>query len=464
MTKLRKLQYSLFSCWLGGLFAILLGTITTEFVAGLSQKSQLEHQRGDVLLKLATVRARLEGSINSTLHLTRGLIAYVATHPDVDDDEFEILAGEIISVGRDIRNIGLARDNIITHIYPFAGNEAALGIEYEKIPEQWSAIERAIAQKRTIVAGPVDLAQGGQGLIARTPIYTRRGLGGSLDDAPPIYWGLASIVIDIPTLFATSGIQSENSTLQLAIRGKDGLGREGEIFFGEKQVFSADPIIMPVLLPNGSWQIAAVPSRGWSANIQTFWPYRATGYTLTLLFSLLITFLLHARRTNKILAMHDTLTGLPNRRLLDDRFSQMIAASIRSKTSFGLLYIDLNGFKEINDRHGHKIGDKLLKEVATRLELNMRASDTAARIVGDEFVVLAEWISSEMALNRLAEKIQQTLCEDITIDNHSVKLRSSVGSSLYPLEGEDFDSLLSFADQKMYQSKKEYYQKTLNSN
>ena len=161
--------------FLAGLLATLVLGGVAELITGLIANNQMERQRAETLDKLATLRAQLEGEINSTLHLTRGMIAYVATHPEVGAKDFSELASEIVSVGRHIRNIGLARNNVITHIYPLAGNEAALGLDYAKVPAQWPMVKKAMEQKGTVVAGPVNLVQGGEAFIARTPIYTRQG-------------------------------------------------------------------------------------------------------------------------------------------------------------------------------------------------------------------------------------------------------------------------------------------------
>ncbi|MCU7935349.1 MAG: CHASE domain-containing protein [Candidatus Thiodiazotropha sp. (ex Dulcina madagascariensis)] len=262
----------------GGGLAVLLVVAATEVIVDLLWVNQLERQRIEVVNRLATLRARLEGEINSTLHLTRGLIAYVAVNPDIDNDEFDALAGEIVSVGRNIRNIGLAKHNVITHLFPLAGNEAALGLEYEKVPAQWPAIKQAIDLGGTMVAGPVALVQGGQAFIARTPIYTREDLRERPVVREPTYWGIASIVIDIPTLFDSAGIAPEIDGIQYALRGKDATGARGEMIFGDPALFTAGPVLQSVLLPNGTWQMGALPVGGWQTSIGGFWQPRLAGW------------------------------------------------------------------------------------------------------------------------------------------------------------------------------------------
>jgi sensor domain CHASE-containing protein len=272
-------------------------TATAEVIVYLLQSKNKEHERSEVVEQVSTLRARLEGEINSTLHLTRGLIAYVATNPDVKEPNFSQLVSEILTQGRNIRNIGLARNNIITHIFPLAGNESALGLEYRKNSSQWPAVKQAMEAKGTVVAGPVNLVQGGTAFIARTPIYTRNGISGLLSEYKPSYWGMASIVIDIPSLFMSAGISHQTEDLSLALRGKDGLGEQGEMIFGDETLFQRDPVIQSIILPNGSWQIAAIPQAGWGSELTVIWLLRICGWLLALLIGSLIAALVETRAT-----------------------------------------------------------------------------------------------------------------------------------------------------------------------
>lgn len=441
--------------WIGGLLAVVIVAAATEWTVDLLKSNQLEHQRIEVLNRVVTLRARLEGEINSTLHLTRGLIAYVAINPEVDSDEFDALASEITAVGRNIRNIGLAKNNVITHLFPLAGNETALGLEYKKMPDQWPAIQEAIEQKGTLVAGPVDLVQGGRAFIARTPIYTRGGSGGHLSLHKPSYWGIASIVIDIPTLFGSVGLKEEMEGIQFALQGKDAKGDAGEMIMGDPSIFTSDPVLQSVLLPNGGWLIGARPVEGWVARDGTLWQTRLVGWFSALIFGWLIAALLRAREINRSLALQDHLTNLPNRRLLEDRFEQMIARCKRSGRGFGVYYIDLDDFKAVNDRYGHRVGDSLLVEAANRLRTGTRSVDTAARIGGDEFIVLADGIQDDEVSQSLAESLLSDMRGKVYIDGHRLDLHASIGSSRYPADGETLDQLLKAADQKMYEVKQQ---------
>jgi diguanylate cyclase (GGDEF)-like protein len=154
------------------------------------------------------------------------------------------------------------------------------------------------------------------------------------------------------------------------------------------------------------------------------------------------------------LALHDSLTTLPNRVLLEDRVVHAIASAQRSGTLFALMFLDLDRFKIINDSLGHSYGDKLLQAVARRLVDALRAEDTIARIGGDEFVILLQDITQPEAAGGIAEKILSVLSDPFCIEGQDQYMSTSIGISLYPNDGQDLRTLMAHADSAMYHAKK----------
>lgn len=154
------------------------------------------------------------------------------------------------------------------------------------------------------------------------------------------------------------------------------------------------------------------------------------------------------------MAHYDPLTGLPNRSLIADRIQQTLALARRDQSLFALMFLDLDKFKPINDTLGHEVGDLLLKEVAQKLRLSIRASDTVARIGGDEFVVLLPSIEQELDAKVVAEKILHALNQPFQLSDHTLNISTSIGIAVYPLHGDDEKLLLINADIAMYHAKK----------
>jgi diguanylate cyclase (GGDEF)-like protein len=153
-------------------------------------------------------------------------------------------------------------------------------------------------------------------------------------------------------------------------------------------------------------------------------------------------------------AERDFLTGLPNRALLTDRLAQSIALAKRHGTRVALMYLDLDNFKDINDLHGHSVGDQLLQSTARRLEGCIRHSDTVSRQGGDEFVVLLTEILAARDADLAAEKLIGAMAEPYFIDGHRLYVTLSIGVSLYPDDGADAEAVLTNADTAMYHAKR----------
>lgn len=153
------------------------------------------------------------------------------------------------------------------------------------------------------------------------------------------------------------------------------------------------------------------------------------------------------------MAFHDMLTGLPNRRLLQDRIAQALAHARRNKNKVAVLFIDLDHFKPINDLMGHDAGDLLLKEVAARLTASVRAEDTVARQGGDEFIVLLSKIVNAQDAEAVAGKILARLTEPFQIKGKELQIGGSLGIALFPSDGEDADTLMKNSDTAMYYAK-----------
>ena len=160
-----------------------------------------------------------------------------------------------------------------------------------------------------------------------------------------------------------------------------------------------------------------------------------------------------SREALHIEATHDPLTGLANRRLFYDRLQQAIRHAHRYGGKVGILYVDLDRFKEINDQHGHHVGDAVLTEVAKRLTSNIRDSDTVARLGGDEFAVLLEEVQGRDDFLAAAQKIKQALNTGTNFFGLGVEIAASIGLALFPDDGANEDALMRAADAAMYRVK-----------
>ena len=255
------------------LLTLALFGAVTELVLQEEKSRLLSEQRQALFSTAGEIRAVLESELNATLHLATGLDAYIrATHGTVRPTEIDAILANLFDRGRYIRNIGLAPGNRLTYIYPLAGNEKAIGLYYPDVPSQWPAVARVIREGKPVLAGPVRLVQGGEGLIYRVPVF--------IDDGR--YWGVISTVIDSNRLFLSIAPIVDKHRVALAIRGRDGLGALGGVIFGDGRLFEDGALKMTVDIPGGQWQLAVRALEGTGARSWLRWA-RFGGWTVALL-------------------------------------------------------------------------------------------------------------------------------------------------------------------------------------
>ncbi len=261
------------------------------------QNRLVHHQRAraDVAEQLGLIRSRLEGNINSNIQLVRGLVAVIATQPDIDQQRFSAIAASLIGDHSQLRNIAAAPDLVVRLMYPIEGNEKAIGLDYRKNEQQRDAALRAVNSRHMVLAGPVNLLQGGRGFIGRFPVYVD-----AADDTRKL-WGLVSAVVDVDRLYADSGLLDPDLPIEIAIAGRDAIGSDSTVFFGPAGIFGRDPVVSNVSLPTGSWRIAAIPRGGWTDAPANAWEFRLLIFVAGLLVILPISiagYLYDQRRTH----------------------------------------------------------------------------------------------------------------------------------------------------------------------
>jgi diguanylate cyclase (GGDEF)-like protein/PAS domain S-box-containing protein len=251
----------------------------------------------DTRSELSHYHNRLYTNLQNHIQIVRGLPGLFAINPELTQAQYARAVGHLVNSESEIRNIAAAPDMVIRYMYPVEGNEAAIGLNYREVADQFEAAERARLTGNLVLAGPVKLKQGGEGLITRIPVFLEHEETGE-----KYFWGLISAVIDIQRFFEKSGLLNEAMSINLAIRGADSLGRQGEVFFGDPGLFNDNSLKQTLKLPEGEWLLAAEPANGWGQLPPDIWQKRiliygvATG--LFLLLALFIRFIVTASMAN----------------------------------------------------------------------------------------------------------------------------------------------------------------------
>ena len=273
------------------------GTAASYRLAKLAHLDLVAAERVAVSSQLDHVRGDLSRELFASLNLSEGLVTLVRLRGGIQQDEFDALAAAIVGRSAVVRNVALARGTVITYIYPLAGNETALGVDYIGVPNQRTVVLKAIRERRTVVAGPLSLIQGGMGIIGRTPIFSR--VPGPQGSGTDTYWGIAATVVSLERLLEVSGLERARGSLRLALRGLDGTGGDGPAFWGDVDIFQADAVLMDVPLPSGSWVVAGAPKDGWPVFVAWRSPELLTGTALSLALAVLAFQVLRVSRQRK---------------------------------------------------------------------------------------------------------------------------------------------------------------------
>lgn len=404
---------------------------------------QRERSESEAYIEAATygslLRAELDRELNSLLFISNGFSSFIKVYRnELQQEKMQAILADLWSNAHHVRNLAVAVNYKVAYIYPVQGNEQLIGVDYRQVPSQWPKVKLAIDSGQGVLDGPLNLIQGGNGMIYRFPMFVDHH-----------YWGMMSTVIDTNSFLQAAFKDANNPHFRFAIRTAD----QKQVFFGDPALFDQKSIfIQQSEVPNGVWEWAI------DNQLRHDLPGRGVGVVLSVMISLLVGsiayFFAQERYYLSAGALMDSLTGLPNRRLLDSRLSYVYSEAKRDHKRFGIMVLDVDHFKDINDQYGHDVGDEVIKAVAARLKSNIREMDTVGRLGGDEFVIVLKDQLSEQGLVIVATKLLDVFKVPMLINDHEIGVRLSIGLTLYePASDVTLKQLLKQADMALYKAK-----------
>lgn len=408
-------------------------------------------------MRLSGIRAGLEAQMRSAFGETEGIAQLLSADADISPAHFHDMARQAMESVRYIRHISVAPNDVVADVYPLGNNQAILGLDYRLLPAQYPLVQRARHNEEPVLAGPVQLYQGGRALIYRRPVFLQAHRGVRL------YWGNVSVVADIDSLLREAGVTDDGGFL-LALRGGDGEGAAGAMIWGAAELFEQPVVTLNVDVPGGTWQLAATPRGGWSSMSLFSSPLFIFALATTGLFSLFVaqlnrsnrlinlrnSELKHSQEQLERLAHIDAVTGLPNRVLFQRRLQQALAVP---KVQLAVLVLDIDGFKLVNDTLGHALGDLLLEQAAQRLKDGIGPDNTVCRLGGDEFAFILTDIDQTERACQIVDGLLQALQRPFDLKGNAALVTGSIGIALCPEHGHTSESLMRHADTAMYAAK-----------
>lgn len=276
------------------------------------------------------LKTKVDRELNALLFVSNGLSSYLTVyHQHLDSNKLSAILADLYVRTKHVRNLGVAVGYKLTYVYPVKSNEKSIGIDYRDITQQWPQVKQAVDSREGVLAGPLDLVQGGRGLIYRYPIFV---------DGQ--YWGLLSTVINTDSFFKAAFHNLTDDEFDFAIRVKG----SSTVFYGNPSLFQNPKALISVSdLPNVQWEWAVLQKAEKTPELILI--TRLMSIAISLLLATLAYFFLSERKTLTSQAMQDSLTGLANRRLLDFRMAQTFAQSKRFNRLMAIMYIDIDHFK-----------------------------------------------------------------------------------------------------------------------
>lgn len=456
-------------------FLIILGLFSLS--AYYEYDRSVENEKRIVKDHLTVVQTSLDHIIQSRMISASSLVSFISSENQMPKEHFDVFAKEIFDDGSLIRGIFYITDTTITHMYP-EDQKNVIGVDLAEIEDQRDLLLFAKEHMVAVLAAPVNLVEGGVGIIVRIPIARDN-----------MYVGQIAIIFDYNQVIKASGIAALSSKYDIELSTMDAISLEERIIWTNREsdalIFKKQALSQDVELYSSNIVIKMYPKSGWNVYSALFFMLIMTGILVSIVMAYFTNYtetsnsklkltnkelevtikqlissekqltqqydeILNKESTIQYLAEHDALTGLFNRR----KFVENLEMNLQYKQVGTIILLDLDNFKNINDSLGHLYGDKILSEVARRIEHAVSDSSEVFRFGGDEFVILIPNTVDPNAIEPCIEQVANGIKQGIQIDAIKNHISASYGISRYPLDGDTVMDLMSKADIAMYHAKK----------
>lgn len=441
---------------------LLIGVALSVFVGHLDLQHRHHEERADVRLRLSLLSAQAQTQVRNTFSQTEGITQLLSVDGSISPEHFRAMVEQAKLAVPAVSHVVLAPNDVISAVWPLHGNETLIDRDYRTLADQYPMIHLARSLGIPILVGPIDLVQGGRGLIYRRPVFR---LSTAIATQ---YWGMVSVVVDVDAMLRSTGVNAQGPLL-LALRD-----RVGKPVWGDQQAFDADPVLTGIEIPGGRWELAGLPRAGWS----TFNLMDSSVFAISLLASAIFSAFalqmarshaLVARRNDELnsevnervqaeqrleqLAHFDAVTGLANRVLFRQRLVDAIEQVRQRGRSLAVMILDIDGFKTINDTWGHATGDLLLRKATQRFLDSVGTADSVARLGGDEFGFILHDLEHPADAVHVVRELLRSLALPFDLNGNAAQVTASIGVAISPADGGSAEDLLRHADTAMYSAK-----------
>ncbi|WP_027109193.1 sensor domain-containing diguanylate cyclase [Lacticigenium naphthae] len=430
--------------------SLLLATLLAVFLLlpvrslRMEHKKHAEYTEKELARKeLISVKDAIQLDLNTSLQYAEFLELFIQNNQEPTQAELVKVAQLLRNDHHAIDSVSLAKNGEVSFVYPLQGNEAALGMDLLSDPTRRDAVMEAIEERTAVAQGPVRSKAGGNKIFNRQPIY--------IGEEEEKFWGIATVALDFDDLLERNGIEKQQGDYYLALKiEENATDNVTNVIWGYPYIFDKDALKETISLPNESWTVAIYPREGW-AGIKTFFVREMVFYyALILLIFIFMYKFSQSFFEKREQAQMDLLTQTLNKQT----FENMVRNRLQIPFAKGaIILIDLNEFKQVNDQHGHLVGDQILKEVSARIKNVLRPTDQIGRIGGDEFMLFLRNADSALDVKHIMKYVYDAFSTPIQLRDQEFNIDFEMGYALIKKE-RSFEELFEKADRHMYMSKR----------
>jgi diguanylate cyclase (GGDEF)-like protein len=427
-------------------FVVALCITTAIAVVYLYGASSNRRERAEFIAD--SVADRIEAEIQSRNYITRMLEIQVrSSKGDITTDSFMVIADEVFNDYLDIVDISLAPGGIVSHKYPLdngiAEREDLFADGVQGVYADYSKMSGT-----SIIVAPTTLSDGSYGIIIRRPIYT------SEEVSESTFWGFASVELSLSDFLSAVNIKSlADGGYEYKLVGSNAITGDSRMIMEYSEKELASPVSSMInTVGGGYWTLLISPVGNWM-NLWEILGSLGIAIIISVLSALAMSAYTSMKAYSKeleVLSYRDALTNLNNPRSYHEHMEELS----KKKLPYGLIFMDLNDFKMVNDTYGHEAGDALLNIVAKRLQNSIRDKDKAFRIGGDEFVVVIHGTHDKKFYESVIARMRQNVAREVVLSNVTLNVSISAGYARCPEDGTKFEDVVKKADDAMYYNKR----------
>ena len=433
-----------------GLITFIAALAITTVIAIVYITTAAGNRRERAEFIAESVADRIEAEIQRRDYITRMLEIEVSSSKEgITPEKFAITADEVFNDYMDIVDITLAPGGIVSYKYPLdngiAEREDLFSDGVDGIYADYSKMSGL-----GIIMAPVTLSDGSYGIILRRPIYM-----GEVSEEN--FWGFASVKLNLSSFLSDVNIRAlVDGGYEYKLLGDNPITGENRMIMEYSEKELASPVSSMINTVGGSyWTLLISPTSSWM-NLYEIIGALAIAVVISVLAALAAAAYVSMKAYSKeleVLSYRDALTNINNNRSYQEHMEELS----KKKLPYGLIFMDLNDFKQVNDTYGHEAGDTLLNIVAKRLQNSIREKDKAFRIGGDEFVVVIHGTHDKQFYEGVIERMRHNVARDVTLNNGIIlKVSISAGFARCPEDGSKFEDVVKKADDAMYHNKRAF--------